>query len=523
MASQTVNPQEPERLDDLLAQANAAPNPLSQAGDQLPAEIDDTDYDGAPNQTPIDTLNDVLDTGEDIKDNIDQIKDLKNRFSPKSSAEGTPIGEGGVAEGAASAEGAAGAATTTGAEGAVGAEQAAGHVGKNIATGSAEKTLENQAVASSRSGWLKSARNKIADGRAKVAARQAARQAEKAAAKQVGKAAAKWGAKAAARWTAEAASGLATAGTGWLLLAADLLLSAAYAGIKKYGKYIFAVGALLIALPGILFLLYYLAVLGKIAPNSPAEQNQISLTTAFAGDVFETRKVSLRLIESEIARYEIIKENLQKYSTSAPADATAQADAIIGGLKEFKPLAGTSGDQARQLLTTLITQRRSFESQLPFNEWVARSAEELLKLPPGTCPIAPEATPNLGCASFVSYALFKAGVPQGLTAATVSIWKNPNLTLVVPNVRSYQAGYYEANKGSLKRGDVIWWGYGVCGRNKRQAPGGLHCHIGIYVGNGEAIHNSSSRAKAAGGIVPVKDAVTHRKDFNGAKRYGQTP
>ncbi len=494
MANDTSGPGAPGSLDDLLNQPST--EPLSQPADD-PSQNDQSQA-VAPDQTPIDTLNDALDMGEDIKDTVDQVKDLKNNITGK---------------GAKGAE----EAVEKGAEGAAksGVKEGAG------------QATRKELSSAGRSSWLQATKSKIAEGQAKIAARQTARQAEKAAlkqgGKQLGKAAAKYGAKAAARWAAEAASGLADAGLSWILLAADVLLTAAYALLKKYGKYIFVFAAVLIAIPGLIFFFIFASIGATLLPNSAADKNELQLTRAFAGDVFETRQVTLRLVDSEIARYGIIKDNLKSFSEGAPADAGAQADEIVKQLKDLKLVVDKNKTEARTQIQALAKKKRALESKLPFSEWSARAAEELLKLPSGTCPVAPGATTNLGCASFVSYVLIKAGIPQSHAAATVTIWTNPNLSSVVPNLRAHQGSYYDTNKGKLQRGDVIWWGYGTCGKKRRKAPGGLHCHIGVYVGNDEAIHNSSSKANKTGGISPIRTKANYSGDFNGAKRYAPTP
>ncbi|QQG49741.1 MAG: hypothetical protein HZB70_03005 [Candidatus Berkelbacteria bacterium] len=305
---------------------------------------------------------------------------------------------------------------------------------------------------------------------------------------------------------------------GWIMAAATAL----WLLFKtKLGRWILIGLLVLISLPGFFFAISFGLIGSSHTPSTPQEKNEVQLAGAFAGDVLETKQVTDRLITSELNRYEAIKDNLKEYSTGAPSDAAGQADAIITDLTALKK--SSTGKKNKEAVQKIVAKKRAFEATLPFNEWAARAAEELLRLPPGTCPIAPRADTNLGCASFVSYVLIKAGIPQSHVAATVGVWTNPNLTLVVPNLRTINTNYYNETKGSLKRGDIIWWGYGVCGKKKRQAPGGLHCHIGIFVGNDEAIHNSSTKANKAGGIAPIRNKVTHRKDFNGAKRYAPQP
>lgn len=237
---------EPLPTPDQIPDPDLTPQPDSL--DQQPIQ---------PSQTPLDSLNDVLDMGEDIRDTVEQVKDVAQK-AKELTGKGAKVAEKGVEEGA-------------------------------------EKALENEAVAQGRSGWLNGAKKKVAEGRAKVAARQAARKAEKAAAKQagkqVGKAAAKYGAKAAARWAAEAASGLADAGLSWLLLAADVLLTAAYALVKKYGKYIVVFGAVMLALPGIIFLFYFGAIGATLTAGSPVEKAQTVVALALGADPNSTREV----------------------------------------------------------------------------------------------------------------------------------------------------------------------------------------------------------------------------------------
>lgn len=525
MANPTADPRLPN-----LPESPDPNDPLNRMGYQeesnaeqrLAINENDSDQgvDTVSGQTPLDTLNDVLDMGEDVKDTVNQVKDLKEKFGKKPSVEGL---EEAATEGTAASEGAiAESAGTTAAKS--GAKKA----GATAAKGGAEKALEQEAVQAGRTGWLHATRGKIAEGQAKIAARQAARKTEQAAAKQagkqLGKAAAKYGTKAAARWAAEAASGLADAGLSWLLLAADLLVTAAYAFLKKYGKYIVVGAAVLITLPGLIFFLVFASIGATKLPGSDLDRQQVQLASAFAGDVFETRQVTTRIIDSEVNRYGVIKENLKEFATGAPSDASAQADRIIAKLKELRSAIGTKNKtETAEMVNAMVATKRAFEAQLPFGEWSARAAEELAKLPAGTCPVAPGANANLGCASFASYVLIKAGIPQPHTAATITIWQNPNLSVVVPNQTTKNANYYAESKAKLQRGDVVWWGYGICGRNKRRAPGGLHCHVGIYLGNDEVVDNHSGKAVRSGGIAPVKHAMSGHDFFNGAKRYAPTP
>lgn len=276
--------------------------------------LDDTDaLDQQPNQTPLDTLNDILDKGQDAKNTFDDVKDLKEKVQ-KWRGKGSQGGaEGAEALGESAAAG--------GAEGAAAGEAAASTAVK----GGAEQALKKEAVAAGRSGWLNATKGKIAEGQAKIAARQAARTAEKQVAKQagkqLGKAAAKYGAKAAARWAAEAASGLADAGLSWILLAADVLLTAGYAILKKYGKYIAAGAAVFIALPGLIFAFYFGSIGATLTAGSPAEKAQTVVALALGADPSSSREVIIKAADVMKNR---LTDIIKLLPGGAPAVAIAQ-------------------------------------------------------------------------------------------------------------------------------------------------------------------------------------------------------
>jgi hypothetical protein len=261
--------------------ANEPLDPTINPSPDLEPEQNPVDQQSSQNQTPIDTLNDILDMGDDAQDTFNQVKDLSKK-AKEWTGKGAKTAETGV-EGAAEAGAEAAVAT----EAAEGATLAAGKTaGKNAAKGTIERGAEAR---------LRWARTKIAEGRAKVAARQATRRAERVAAKQagkqIGKAAAKYGAKAASRWAIEAASGLADAGISWLLLAADVILTAAWAVIKKYGKYIAAFAAVMIALPGLIFFFAFASIGATLTAGTPAEKAQTVVALALGADPTSTREV----------------------------------------------------------------------------------------------------------------------------------------------------------------------------------------------------------------------------------------
>ncbi len=291
---------------------------------------DETDIlDQQPDQTPIDSLNDILDSGQNAKDTFDDVKDLKEKVQKWRGKGAEKAVEGAETAGETAVTGGAeGAAVGT--EAATATEAAAGTAAKS----GAKQALKNETVAAGRSGWLNATKGKIAEGQAKVAARQAARTAERQAVKQAGKAAAKYGAKAAARWAAEAASGLADAGLSWILLAADVLLTAAYALIKKYGKYIAAGAAVFIALPGLIFAFYFGSIGATLTAGTPAEKAQTIVALALGADPSSGREIIIKAAD-------LMKERLTGIIKLLPggAPAIAIADGIQAKLLELTKIA----------------------------------------------------------------------------------------------------------------------------------------------------------------------------------------
>jgi len=501
MANQTAGPKGPDSLDDILNQAETTEvgsDPLNQMGYE-PAtnaerqqEIDD--FDGtadAANQTPLDTLNDALDMGEDIKDTVDQAKNLGEKVKEWRGK--------GAEEAGKTAEGAAESGATTGAK--AGAKEGA------------EQAARQEATAAGRTGWLQATKGKIADGQAKVAARQAARTAEKQAlkqgGKQLGKAAAKYGAKAAARWTVEAASGLADAGLSWVLLAADVLLTATYALLKKYGKYVAAALIALMVLPGLLLALFFGALGSTSLPNTPTEKAQVSLTSAFAGqENLKTEKL-IELAKSEKARYVTIQRLVNEKEPASSAAVKTKIAAIEKLIDEVIKVG--DNDQRQALIKQIIELDKTLAQSLPVGAWIVALAEKYK----GTttrpdsdgenafsCSVA-----TRSCASFVSTVLQEAGVTKGFSANTLGVWRNPTGRVIID-----RGGALDLAK--LQPGDVVFFGDGSFATYE----GALFNHVGFYVGNGMIIDTSSKEKKVVKRSINVHQG---RNSFAAAMRFGR--
>lgn len=248
-------------------------------------------------------------------------------------------------------------------------------------------------------------------------------------------------------------------------------------------------------------------------PKTQAQQEQATLLAALSGDKIANDKVTKEVINDEKDRYQRIKANAAKYS---PADSVA----IEAKIKEFNPTLDT-------LLTTQAKTERlkirddlqkkmfEFEQTLPFGSWISQIALGHLKQGSLTFCVVTGASANVACASFVSTVMWEAGVPNAIVPTTTQVWSNKSLQLIVDRPAAKSADTWSQNKDRLKPGDIIWWGDGTC--SKTRYEGKLFDHVGIYVGDGEAVDNSSNKEQ-----ILKRGAESRSKCllFNGAKRYG---
>lgn len=247
--------------------------------------------------------------------------------------------------------------------------------------------------------------------------------------------------------------------------------------------------------------------------STAAEQEQITLLSALSGDKIANNTITKEVVDDEKSRYQRIKQNAAKYSSSL----TGQVETKV---KEFSPLldslVATQAKAERiKIRDDLQKKMSTFEQTLPFGSWI--SAIALAHQGEGSlnfCKIT-GAGAKVACASFVSTVLWEAGVPNAIVGTTTEVWNNKALRIAVNRPAAKSADTWTQGKSSLKPGDVIWWGDGSC--SKVKYSGKLFDHIGIYVGDDQAVDNSSTKEKI------LKRSGASRSNcllFNGAKRYG---
>lgn len=327
--------------------------------------------------------------------------------------------------------------------------------------------------------------------------------------KQAAKAAVRQGAaRALATRAAVAASGALTLGT-TILIAAGLYV------VKKYGKYlIVAIGTLLL-LPTIIFSLIFMNFGPPIPPSTDEERAAATSLAAYAGDPSALRQASLQVEAAAKTRYQKIQSLAnQTWGVNSP-----EANRVASEIKKINALneqlsAETNRAKKKELKNQIVAAKHSFESGLPFGEWIAKIAERYAKEATPSmnfCVLTGNENPRRGCANVVTKILKDAGVPQELCAATMCIWTNPLLATIVsplPNKR-LDRNLWSQNKNKIQRGDIVWWGNGGSATYKS-----LFNHVGIYVGNDMTVDNSSDRRK-----VVQRRIDDYGRVFNGAKRY----
>jgi len=198
---------------------------------------------------------------------------------------------------------------------------------------------------------------------AKQAGRQVASQAGRQVAKQAGKAVAETAARKAAgmgaRWAAEAVTGTADAGLSWLLLAADVLISAGLYFGKKYGGYILLAIALILVLPAIVFSLLWGKTGPSITPSTEAERNEATTLAAVGGSASASRETIVRWAQSSKTKFSSLKSIApQKLSGGRLASFQSQASEMLALLDNLISASGNSAerDKTMEQITTLMGQ-----------------------------------------------------------------------------------------------------------------------------------------------------------------------
>lgn len=249
-------------------------------------------------------------------------------------------------------------------------------------------------------------------------------------------------------------------------------------------------------------------------PSTDTEREQATLLASLSGNALANNKTVAEVVGDEKERYERIKNNARQFAPDLVSSVEAKIteftpllDAIVGTQDRIERLKVRDNVMAKML---------DFESTLPFGDWASRIAlshqnEGSLNF----CKIT-KAGAKVACASFASTVLWEAGIPNAIVGTTTAIWSNKAFRTVVDRPASRSTETWAASKDRLRPGDVVWWGDGSCSRVRY--AGKLFDHVGIYVGNGEAVDNSSAQEK-----ILKRDAAKRGSClvFNGAKRYGK--
>lgn len=341
---------------------------------------------------------------------------------------------------------------------------------------------------------------------------------EKSAAKaaQAGERAAAQTARAAARATGEATKAAAKAAGRAASQVGRVIIRFLAGTIEIWGPIVLVIIVVLIIIAIVFAILGLSGGQGNgpaILPSSVSQQQQATLLSALSGDKIANDQVVKKVIQDEKDRYQRIKKNADKYDSQF-------SGAIASKVTEFGPkldaLIQTKNKAERlKLRDELEKQMLAFEGGLPFGNWITKFAQSHLKQDSlNFCKIT-GAGATVACASFVSTTLWEAGVPDAIVGTTTEIWTNKALRLVVDRPNQKSAQTWDNNKNKLQKGDVIWWGDGNC--SKVSYSGKLFDHVGIYIGDGNTINNSSSKKDIEQGSANKRSSCLL---FNGAKRYG---
>lgn len=266
----------------------------------------------------------------------------------------------------------------------------------------------------------------------------------------------------------------------------------------------------------------------SVTPTTAVQKSQAGLLAAFAGDKLKQFTIVEDVIQTEETRYTTIaglmKTNPGGSAITASATDVAQVQTELQQID--KQLKAQDKIGATIALKTVIDQEKKIEAGLPFGTWIANIAKGFTDptspyhQDTQVCHIAKVNYADTnngrsGCGLIVSVALNKAGVPQSVALSTLEIWQNPQLSIVVARPNALDASLAQKSMANLKPGDVVWWGNG----SAATYPGALFDHIGIYIGNNQAVNNSSNQQAVR--ITPLDRVAAHydNKVFNGAKRY----
>lgn len=324
---------------------------------------------------------------------------------------------------------------------------------------------------------------------------------------------------------AEVATGAGTAGlltaeattgpVGWVAGAITLLAifgKHIWNGAKKYWPVAVYIIAGIILLPAILFGL----LAGKWPPQYPATAGQIQGTTIVASlgsDLLAGRKLTQQTADAEKKRYQIVQANVDQTIPGRSAEVKAKITEITALMESA---VAVSGDQKKAMVDRIVAEVNALDRSLPFGSWIAAKAISQVGQPSAQFCTITHASSNVACASVVTTILENAGAEIPINASVDNVWRMAALRIVVNRGAELDRtlGYYEQNKGKLQPGDIIFWGDGSCN------PKGsiLFDHVGIYVGNGLAVDNSSGQ-----GAIRKPTQAAKRTScivFNGAKRYG---
>lgn len=344
-------------------------------------------------------------------------------------------------------------------------------------------------------------------------ATQGAQQVAKAGAKTAATTAAKAGATA-ATLGAEAAAGP----VGWVLGALTVLSiigKPLLNFVKNHWQYaVYAVAALLLLLAVPFGLLG-----GKGVGQYPAtarQETQAQSVAYISGDFISGNQITQKIVESEKKRYAIVNKNVAGTTRAAEVKKASDEIILLMGLA-----VSLNGEPKTKMIKDINSKVRALDSTLPYGEWIAEEAEKHIGKVTNFCEITGNDSPNLGCASVVSVIMNRAGAPQRLETGQFAIWRNARLMLIVDALPDHKLSrdLYTQNKDKFQRGDIIWWGNGI----RKGKVVGLQSHIGIYIGNGQVVNNSSGKSIKAGEAVPVSSRIDRTDTtFNGAKRYGAT-
>ncbi len=336
--------------------------------------------------------------------------------------------------------------------------------------------------------------------------------------KQVGKELEKKALKQGVKSAVTAASTAGAAETAGVSLLAGLAVNAGmWLGEKAWKNRYYVVGiiAFLLLMPAMIFGLLGLRQVPQ-TPSTDLDRSQALLASAVAGGTLQQKIITKNSIGVERTRYQTISKLVATNSGGiSQAEAQTKITAVNQLLDQIDK-ASNAGDRAttKLLLPQLLSTEQLLESKLPFGDWITAEAKNALNKPSGNFCKITGAGERVGCASVVSIILNNAGVPIKPEASTINIWDEPFLTTVVSPLPNHGL---DKNRGQqylnqLKPGDIVWWGNGIKD-GKLIYNGALFNHVGIYIGDDQAIANSSENHKVEQG------KLNRSQGFNGAKRY----